>query len=297
MFLIWCNFFLDAYNTGIYNFAKDFLVPIITIGGSVWGAFSVANRQIINEKNLIEYKKKEISDLFRLSYLTNINIVISDMKEYSSILSTELNNIDDLDYNFSFIKARSSGVYSLMNLNYSDLHDSFSSISLSDTNILSSFISSYRSVYNFKVDLDELNTVTRNYLTESKNLKYEISIQISDFLTCIKKIALDKTIDPALSQELLNELKPFYSEKNLKEQSISVFYQCTNRIFSIGNIHLNTNENVLSLVIIIKNLANKRTKLENDKVVYKSNIIYVLHNIDNSIKACNKLKEVFSSIS
>lgn len=124
--LLWCNFFIEAYDKGIYEFAKDFLVPSVVLFLTIRYSIILSKQAINNQRLLDDEKQKEeykaIIDsigILNKPIIKEINTVISNLNKEKKTFNIE----DFSDFNLS--KFNTSFYESIINIGYSKLHSAF----------------------------------------------------------------------------------------------------------------------------------------------------------------------------
>lgn len=274
---------------------RDYFIPLISpiigVGGAVWIAFCTTKKQIEGQRKLEKEKQEESWDLIRLSYLTSLDTVINEMKSCKKGIPKHLKNLDDVDYEFHYVPIRSAGAYAILSMNYNDLHNAFASISLKYNEIMVKFTNSFESVYSFKVDIEQLEEKTNNYLNINSKIKQEIADNISNFLPIIKSLRFENNIDQDFVSKLISTMNPYYNREDLDELSLNIFKACMDELFSkVTSIPLNNIEKLDLLILSIKNIGNKFAILTNETTVYKASLNVIKNNFKEKIEKAESLK-------
>ncbi|TDQ73657.1 hypothetical protein [Sphingobacterium yanglingense] len=123
MELLWCQFFIDAYNKGIYEFSKDFLMPgtvlFLTVYFSIYLSKEEFRRQAEKEKIKDDEEKESILKILEMTnpkLIENIEEQLDNLNESKSDFSIDSFN------NITFFKANTLIFESISSFGYHKLY-------------------------------------------------------------------------------------------------------------------------------------------------------------------------------
>lgn len=123
MKLLWCQFFIDSYNKGVYEFSKDFLMPgtvlFLTVYFSIHLSKEEFRRQAEKEKIKDNEEKESILKILEMTnpkLLENIEEQLDNLNESKSDFSIDSFN------NITFFKANTLIFESISSFGYHKLY-------------------------------------------------------------------------------------------------------------------------------------------------------------------------------
>jgi len=166
MELLWCQFFIDAYNKGIYEFAKDFLMPGTVLFLTVYFSIHLSKEEFRRQVKKEEIKEKEEKEsILRVLEMTNPKL-IKNLKEQLENLkkakqSFSINSFDSI----TFFKSNATLFESISTFGYHKLYTIFSEECDVDDEIFSKYWGVVTNTPNHQKHIEEYFT----YVNETYN--------------------------------------------------------------------------------------------------------------------------------
>lgn len=283
-------FIAELSRKDIYDFFKDFIVPIFSIGASVFVAYWVANRQIKDQRNLLEDEEARKSKLLFNLIDVQTQLLIEESRKRDSEIRKLIDGLEEEDIYSDINEVYMPSLIRLNEIDYKEIHNVFFEKKYDFERNKQVFLLYQNSLIHLERGVIMINNSGRNYYTLSlknynklKELYDKFNFEIGEILS------KNKYKDCSFFQEFDFDTKILYKASYLDffksnlENIIEPFYK------KVKEDYREYSFNLLKLVTEIRNLVTTQ-KLNLD--MYKYDLEFYLQHSEDNIKNLKNMESV-----
>lgn len=289
--------FLDTYYIdgehspiSLYLISKDFLVPILTIGATIFGALWVAKRQIKNQREETVRLQLEDDDLYRRVFILNVSSTSISLKGLVENLSGIISKLEDVDFDAVISDMFLSHVMVIEQLDYHRVYRSFRSAFNSVVEFQPRFFLCYNALYSLKMSIDDINQFTTQNRKEYVQYDEQISIASTEIVPLIRQVLLDDQVAENLKtniQSLLDKRNQELISDEAGKNEIKSYHRLMAGLYDIDELHSTSRQSVLNVLAHIRRSIHLIQKLSdaNSYLIAKIKTLFVqIHGEDDKLK-------------
>lgn len=263
MDLLWCQLFIEAYERGIYDVTKDFIVPALVLYLTINRAVKLSKREFRQAQEIEKKREEKINNQVRGVIKNSLDVLNRDLPN----IIIFLNDMGDMDFDRLKVLKRfaldPSYLDSLIRLDIITLSNAIESLENKEDEF---------NLMEFVSDLNEVKSIYTRYTLEEQRFNEDLKIfhrSISDVYFSVQAEIMLFADSNELSQKLTkllddNRIEVDIADESTNSSSLPLIYSFIEKVCSLLNVAENPRFLNTRLFKMSKDYVIKYKSMENE---------------------------------